>query len=295
MLGALCTIPASLVWATSTKSARKFYLCQKSQIMQNQAKIGITFSGGGTRAVAQIGVIKALREHGIEAVEVAGTSGGSIVAALYAAGKTTDEMLHFIKDSNLFKLYRPGIPINGLTGLDYLGELLSEHIKFEKFEDLYLPLHITAANLMTGKPESFNKGDLFSAVVASCSVPLVFKPVEIKGQLYADGGIFDNMPVEPLKKAGCDVIIGINVMPNVAVAKEEVSSVLSIGMRVFDLMIYNTTQKNFSDCSVLIQPEEVHQFNIFNFNHFDDFFRFGYDAAIAQIDEVKAVIKECSC
>ncbi|MGK0365899.1 MAG: NTE family protein [Saprospiraceae bacterium] len=261
---------------------------------ENQPKVGITFSGGGTRAVAQIGVIKALREHGIEAVSVAGTSGGSIVAALYAAGLTNDEMLEFIKDSNIFKLYKPGIPINGLTSLSYLGEMLAKSIPEDSFESLYMPCHIVASNLMTGKPHVFNTGKLFQAITASCSVPLVFKPVEIDGQIYADGGIFDNMPVESLKQE-CDVIIGINVMPNVEVPKEDVESMISIGMRVFDLMIYNTTQKNFSDCHVVIQPSEVYKYNIFNFSHFDEFFQFGYDAAMAQMDEVKRVLLESTC
>lgn len=261
---------------------------------KKKPKIGITFSGGGTRAVAQIGVIKALRENGIEAFAVAGTSGGAIIAALYAAGLTTDEMLEFIKDSNIFKLYKPGIPINGLTSLSYLESMLAKSIHEDSFESLYMPCHIVAANLMSGKPHVFNKGKLFQAITASCSVPLVFKPVEIDGQIYADGGIFDNMPVEPLKPE-CDVIIGINVMPNVAIPKNEVESMISIGMRVFDLMIYNTTQNSFGGCHVIIQPTEVYKYNIFNFNHFEEFFQFGYDAAIAQMDEVKRVLVECKC
>jgi len=261
---------------------------------ENQPKVGITFSGGGTRAVAQIGVIKALRENGVEAVSVAGTSGGSIVAALYAAGLTTEEMLDFVEDSNILKVYKPGLPINGLTSLKYLEEMLSKAIPEDSFESLYMPCHIVATNLMSGKSEVFNTGKLFQAVTASCSVPLVFKPVEIDGQVYVDGGIFDNMPVEPLKPE-CDIIIGINVMPNVEVPKEELESMIPIGMRVFDLMIYNTTQNNFDDCHVVIQPEEVYKYNIFNFSHFDEFFKFGYDAAIAQMDEVKRVIMECTC
>lgn len=261
---------------------------------KNKPQIGITFSGGGTRAVAQIGVIKALRENGIEAVAVAGTSGGAIVAALYAAGLTTDEMLAFIKDSNIYKLYKPGLPINGLTSLAYLEEMLAKHIHADSFESLYMPCHIVAANLMTGKPHVFETGRLFQAITASCSVPLVFKPVEIDGQLYADGGIFDNMPVAPLRD-DCDIVIGINVMPNVEVPKTDVESLISIGMRVFDLMIYNTTQNNFGSCDVVIQPIDVYKYNIFNFNHFDEFFQFGYDAAKAQMAEVKEVIANCSC
>ena len=254
-------------------------------------RIGFTFSGGGTRSVAQIGVIKALRDNGIEAYAVAGNSGGSIVATLYAAGKTTDEMLAFIDKSNIYKLYKPALPTMGLTSLDYLAQMLDKHIKADSFEELFLPLYITATNLMSGKVEIFNSGALFQRVIASCSIPLIFKPVEIDGQLYADGGIFENMPVEPLKKE-CDIIIGVNVMPNVKVEKKDLDGMFSIGMRVFDLMIYNTTKDNFGECDIVIQPNEVYKHNIFTFDKFDEFFQYGYDKTMEQMKDIKRIIQQ---
>ncbi len=254
-------------------------------------KIGFTFSGGGTRSVAQIGVIKALRENDIEAYAVAGNSGGSIVATLYAAGKTTDEMLAFIENSNIYKLYKPALPTMGLTSLDYLAKMLDTHVKADSFEELFLPLYITATNLMKGKIEVFNSGPLFQRVIASCSIPLLFKPVEIDGQLYADGGIFENMPVAPLKK-DCDIIIGVNVMPNVSIEKTDLESIFSIGTRVFDLMIYNTTKDNFAECDVVIQPNEVYKHNIFTFDKFDEFFQYGYEQAMRDMKDIKRVIAQ---
>lgn len=257
----------------------------------NKPKIGITFSGGGTRSVAQIGVIKAFRDSEIEATAVAGTSGGSIVATLYAAGLTTDEMMAFANEGSLYRLYRPALPTNGVTSLAYLRELLQKYLEFHHFEELYLPLYVNASNLMTGRAKIFKSGNVIDAVVASCSVPLLFKPVEIDGELYADGGIFDNMPVKPLRET-CDIVIGVNIMPNVEVKKKEVDNMFSIGMRVFDLVIFNTTKQSFYDCDIVIQPKEVYKYNIFNFSHFDMFFEAGYNAAIAQIEEIKTIIEQ---
>lgn len=257
-------------------------------------RIGLTFSGGGTRAVAQIGVLKALRENDIRISAVAGNSGGSIVAALYAAGIETEKMLDLLKQNTLYKLYKFGMPSLGITTLDYLEKQLHELIPEDDFSALKIPLFITATNLITGKQEVFSKGTIIRKISASCSIPLIFKPVEIDGQLYADGGMIDNMPAYTLKE-DCDFVIGINIMPQVEVPKEELQSLLSIGMRTFDLMIYNNTKLSFAGCNVVIQPTEVYKYHIFNFDNFDEIFEIGYQAALQQMPDIKRRIAMCKC
>ena len=112
-------------------------------------KIGISFSGGGARATAHIGVIQALNEKGIKADYIAGTSGGAIVGALYAAGLSVEEMLKFAAEGSLFKLFKAKLPIRGLTSLAYLGKLLEQYIGKDSFEALGIPLTVVASNLVT--------------------------------------------------------------------------------------------------------------------------------------------------
>ncbi len=124
--------------------------------MAKQGKIGISFSGGGTRGAAHIGVIQALNEHNIKADIVAGTSAGAIVGSLYAAGLTVDRMMDFAGEGKLFKLFQAKLPTKGLISLNYLGKLLDKYIDENSFEGLKIPLHVVASNLMSGHPETFN-------------------------------------------------------------------------------------------------------------------------------------------
>ncbi len=257
--------------------------------MEDRKTIGFSLSGGGARASAHIGILRALREHGIEADYVAGTSGGAIAGALYAGGLSIDKMLDFATKGNLLKLYKPGIPIKGLTSLDYLKELMGGYIKARTFKELHIPLSIAAANLLTGEKEFFETGDLLQAVMASCAIPLIFKPVEINGQLYADGGIFDNMPVSFLQDK-CDIIIGFNVMPNTGIENKDLDNILSIGMRVFDMAASNASRINFSACDVLIEPRGVLEYNIFNFRHAKELASLGYTAGLEQVGKIREMI-----
>ena len=102
--------------------------------MKQKAKLGLALSGGGARGIAHIGVIKAFEENDIEVHAVAGTSAGSIVGALFAAGKTADEMLALVKESSIFKIYKVELPDVGLTKLTYISDRLKEVIPEDQIE-----------------------------------------------------------------------------------------------------------------------------------------------------------------
>ena len=248
-------------------------------------KIGFTFSGGGARAIAQIGILKAFEEYGIKADVVAGTSGGAIIAALYAAGLSTEQMLQAASEGDLFKAYRMGSPFKGLTNLEYLKEILSKHIGTDSFEQLALPLFVTATDLNEGAVTYFSSGSLFTAVMASCSIPFLFKPVEINGKLYVDGGIIDNMPVAPLQ-AHCDIIIGINVTPNYTLSKKALENVVSISKRTFDIIATYHSVRQKSKCTFVIEPKDVLAYSIFNFKAYQALHEIGYQAALKQMPQL---------
>ncbi|MEZ4987068.1 MAG: patatin-like phospholipase family protein [Saprospiraceae bacterium] len=175
-------------------------------------RIGISFSGGGARGFAHIGVIKALEEAGIAPTVVAGTSAGSIVGAMYAAGLTSADMEKVIRDSNFLKLVTIGLPNGGLGKLTYIRERLAEVIPEDSFNVLQKKLFVCMTNLNTGSVEFRSEGTLFDPVIASSSIPFVFQPVEMDGSLYVDGGLLCNMPVSALIH-DADIIIGVNLIP----------------------------------------------------------------------------------
>ncbi len=247
-----------------------------------QPKIGIALSGGGARGIAHIGVLQALSENGIAPDLISGASAGAIVGALYAAGKTSEEMLAFVKDSNLFKLIKVGIPNRGFTKLTYLRSRLAEVIKEDRFEALPKKLIVAISNLHTGVCEMVSSGALFDVVVASSSIPLVFKPVEINGQLYVDGGLLSNLPATPLREEA-DFVIGVNVMPQVELHDTSLQSLIGVASRCFELSIVSNTKPDLEQCDFVIEPKAVHSYHIFQFNQYETLFKIGYEAAMERI------------
>ena len=252
-------------------------------------KIGITLSGGGARGIAHIGVLDALLENGIEPGIISGTSAGSIVGALYAAGKTPSEMLDFVKDSSMLKIFRVALPSKGLASLKYLHERLHEAIPEDSFESLEKPLFIAITNLLSGKLEVRSSGELYKVVMASSAIPLVFQPIEIGKGLYVDGGTLANLPVSPIKRL-CDAVIGVNVMPHEPVGEKEVNSMVGIATRCFEMAIWANSRLDQRRCDVIIEPSKVRDYNMFHFNKEKELYEIGYVATMLQMPDIKAAL-----
>lgn len=261
--------------------------------LSNPHQLGIALAGGGARGIAHIGVLKALEENGIFPDCIAGTSAGSIVGALYAAGKTPDEILDFVvANSNVLKIVRFGLPTVGLTKLTKLKDSLAEVIPVDSFESLQKPLHLAVCNLTAGKLEIRNAGQLFDVVVASCAIPIVFQAVTMDEQTYVDGGLMMNLPAEPLY-ACCDKIIGVNVMPNIAVKNEDIDNLMEIGMRCFEMTIAANTEMQLALCTQIIEPKKLHNYHPFAFNKYQEIYEIGYEETMKNIEAIKENLDCC--
>jgi NTE family protein len=258
--------------------------------MSKKYQIGIALSGGSTRGVAHIGVLQALIENGIEPQIVSGTSAGSIIGALYTAGNSPEDMLNFVKRSSIFKAFRPDFTFSGLSDLSYLKDRLKNYIEEDSFEALQKPLYVFATNLNTGEDVRFFSGSLFDKVVASCSVPLMFKPLEINGELYSDGGIMNNLPAECLRQQ-CKVVIGSNVVPLSYKPNRSLNSFVGVLQRIFELSPSVNVRHSARFCDVLIEPSDVNQFNFFSLDESDKLFEKGYEAALLQVPYLKSLLE----
>lgn len=255
-----------------------------------QLQIGIALSGGGARGIAHIGVIRALEENGIFPVAISGTSAGSIVGTLYAAGLSPQQMIEFVKDSKFWKIFQIGLPTDGLAKLTYIQERLKAVVQEDDFAALKKELHIAVTNLNRGQCEIRSKGELFNAVVASCSIPLIFKPVEINGEIYVDGGLLNNLPAAPLRP-NCDVVLGVNVMPNVPAPVKSLQSAMGIALRTFELSVFANTLPSLTHCDLVIEPAALHRYHIFQFNKFQEIFEIGYTCAMEKMGEIQAICR----
>jgi NTE family protein len=224
-------------------------------------KLGLVLSGGGARGVAHIGVLKALEEMGVKFSVVSGTSAGSIVGSLYAYGYSPDEIFALIKSLSIFKSVRPAWTWAGLLRMDGLQELLLKHIPENSFEKLKLPLTVAATEIRKGRIEYFTSGELIPAVLSSCSIPAVFNPMSFKGGLYVDGGLFDNLPVRPIRDA-CDKIVGLHC--NHITQDFDPNSLRTVIERSLLMAINANTLVSKALCDVYIEPPNMSKYVCFD-------------------------------
>jgi NTE family protein len=256
--------------------------------------LGIVLSGGGARGFAHIGVLKALEEMGIEPEAVAGVSAGSIVGAAYASGMRSKEIWKFVQSANLVRALFPDVSFSGLISLNYLKSHLAKFIPEERIENLQRPLTLGLSNLNSGELELWSEGPLREAVAASCSIPLVFQPVEIDGHVYVDGGLLMNFPVPALKDS-CRKIIGVNLIPQRSLPTEKLktgfSTFTSIAIRCFYLAVINNSKPWLGECDVLIEAPELYHYHLFQFGKMEEIRDIGYKATMAKRKEIEALVE----
>jgi NTE family protein len=254
-------------------------------------RIGLALSGGGIRGVAHIGVIKALEEHNLEAIVVSGTSAGSIVGAMYCSGLSSDEMLEFVKKSNIYKSISFSWPLMGFASLNYLKERLLEVIPSDKFEDLSKPLYVAMTNISDGKLEvASEKGSVLDAVAASCAIPMIFEPIKLNGKLYVDGGVLKNLPATLINNR-CDILIGVNLMPKILMSEDKLKNLTNIAARTFEMSIWRNQQDDIPLCDMHLEVRGIHKYHIFNVGKVEQIFEAGYNTAIKRMPEILELIE----
>lgn len=237
-------------------------------------KIGIALSGGGVKGFAHLGVLKALEEKGIEADILAGVSAGAIVGSFIAAGKKPTEVMELINENDFFDFAKLGIPDRGFFTLGNMTENLEKSLGVKTFEELKIPFYVGAANIEKARMEYFSKGELVKVIQASSSIPVLFSPVEINGELYVDGGLFENLPVNPLLNK-CDKLIAVNVMP--VNLEEKIDSITDMAVRTFQLKTGINAMELRDKADIYIEPTGIEKYNILNTKYSQELYELGYN------------------
>lgn len=155
-------------------------------------EIGLVLSGGGARGFAHAGVIKALQEFGITINEISGVSAGSVIGAYYAAGFSIDEIISVTKRLELFRVIDVRLLRPGLFRLNSIRKGLNTHLKGISFDQLNIPLTVTATDFENGLSCFINSGNVVEAILASSAIPALFDPVAYEGRKLVDGGLLNN-------------------------------------------------------------------------------------------------------
>jgi NTE family protein len=173
--------------------------------------VGVALSGGTARSVLHVGVLKALQESGIPVDYIAGTSGGSIAAAIYAFGEPIDVMEKVAASLSWWKLASIRVSRLGFISSRPIEMFLDKTLQGATFEDLKIPCAIPLTDLATGERVTLRNGPVARVVRASCSIPLIYLPVEIDGRHYVDGGLAEYLPVQSVQGFGPQFTLAVNL------------------------------------------------------------------------------------
>jgi NTE family protein len=253
-------------------------------------RLGIVLSGGGSRGIAHIGVLRALQQHGIHPDCVAGTSAGAIVGALYAAGYSPERMLEFFRTKSPFRLSKLSISKPGIIDTQKVVANFEEYFPENSFEALERPLFLTSTDIIHGRRIIFDSGALIPAVLASCSMPMVFTPTEIDGNWFSDGGIVDNFPVTALE-GQCEVTLGVYASPLRSVHQRDLTTSIAVLQRALEVGMFLAAEPKFGRCELLICPQSLSQYGTFDTKRLEEIEAIGYEAALEQLDAILQVVE----
>lgn len=269
--------------------------------------LGLALSGGGVKGAAHIGVLKALEEENIKIDYIGGTSSGSIVATLYAAGYKPDEIydifkkyckkIKYIDIKNIFKLFfglitTGTIVIDGLNSGKSISKLINKMCNEKNIYNIYdikMPLVIPSVNMCTGEVMCFtsskirafsdntvfvNDAEIGNSVQASCSFPTVFSPCDYKGDKLIDGGTRENVPWREVKFLGADKVISV-VFQN-EVDKRCCNNLIDVAFRSYELMCKELSKYELDgmDYFIKIKSKKV---SLLDMGKIDEFYKMGYE------------------
>ena len=297
-----------------------FFLILFLFVSADAKTVGLALSGGGARGFAHIGVLKAFEEAGFEPDLIVGSSMGSVIGGLYAAGYSTRELESIARSADWSELFLdrpqrrnlflgqketvsrhifsmrfrgwvPEVPM-ALSKGQQLSELLFDYVyhapysAWPSFDDLKIPFRAVATDITYGEPVIFASGDLAEAMRASISMPLVFTPYQMDGQQLVDGGVIENIPVEITRQQGADIIIAIDLSTGIT-PEEPVNLPWELTDRVTTIMQKQRVEASREMADVVITPD-IGSHSSTDFTNIDSLIQAGYVAGKEKIAEVLA-------
>jgi NTE family protein len=251
---------------------------KKREKPTGRPKIGLALGGGGARGAAHVGVLKVLEKEGLKFDYITGTSIGSVVGGLYAAGVPLEQMEDAFETGKLMRNFMT-VPLTfriavapvmfvprvlGSKAYDglYKGNKFRNYVNKDitahnlDIEKLNVPFSAVSLNLLDGRPYMIQKGSLGYAMQASTAVPSLRKPVEIGDKLLVDGGVICNLPVKQCREMGADIVIAVNIdHPFGERDKNAFRKIGSVAQWMLDWDLYSLDKAQADIADVTIHPD----------------------------------------
>ncbi|MDE7265392.1 MAG: patatin-like phospholipase family protein [Clostridia bacterium] len=259
--------------------------------------LGLALGSGGARGIVHAGFLAALDEAGIKPDYITGCSMGSVVGGCYASGLSAKEIRDTFLSLRFFDLFdfSPGALVKmALLRSKKIYDLLAENLKVANIENFPIPFKCVATDLLSGKLHVFSKGDAALAIEASSTIPGVFRPVKFEDKLLVDGGCLCRVPFQLVKEMGADVVVAVDALFNTSEHVEKVNNIVSMMLRVFDVMDWNTSSilkerdKHLYD--LWLEPE-LKGVTAYQVKELEGIYDEGYDLGKKNIQKIKELLK----
>ena len=293
----------------------------KSAKDNKNLKVALVLSGGGVKGYAHLGVLRVLERENIKIDYITGTSIGALIGTLYSIGYSVDEIEKFLDDINVssfletvtdntnlslekkesLKKYSAYLSFDnelnfsfpkGLkgTGEEYLilKKMLGKYEYMDNFDNFPIPLRIVATNLNTGETKAFSKGDVAKTLIASMAIPSIFEPMKIDGEIYVDGLVTRNLPVEEAYDMGADIVIASDI--GAPVVEKDDYNILSVMSQASTIQASNITKISREKASILISPD-VKDISALDSSKKKELMKLGKVAAEKEIDKIRLLTK----
>lgn len=252
-------------------------------------KIALVLGGGAARGFAHVGVIKMLEAQGIKADLVVGTSAGSVVGSLYAAGYDGFELQRLALELDEKSVSDWILPNRGFLRGEALQNYVNTAVKNRPLEQLNKPIGVIATDLKSGEQVVFRRGNTGMAVRASSSVPGVFQPVTIGGREFVDGGLTSPVPVRAARDMGADIVIAVDISKDPSIAT--LSGTLEVLLQTFTIMGRSIAAQELLGADVVISPD-THEMRSASFDARHVSIIEGEKAALAAVPKLRQKIVE---
>ena len=293
----------------------------KSTKDNKNLKVALVLSGGGVKGYAHLGVLRVLEKENIKIDYITGTSIGAFIGTMYSIGYSVDEIEKLLDDLNIgnflenvtdntnlsldkkesLKKYSVHLSFDnelnfsfpkGLkgTGEEYLilKKLLGKYEYMDNFDNFPIPLRIVATNLNTGETKAFSRGDVAKVLIASMSIPSIFEPMKIDGEIYVDGLVTRNLPVEEAYDMGADIVIASDI--GAPVIEKDDYNILSVLSQANTIQASNVTKISREKASILISPD-VKDISALDSSKKEELMKLGKVAAEKELDKIKLLSK----
>jgi len=220
------------------------------------AKIALVLGAGSSKGFAHIGVLKILESNRVPIHLIVGTSVGSLVGSLYAYGYNAFELQKLSFSVEKGDIIDLTIPDNGFIKGEKLEEFVNAMLKNTTMDRLKMPFYAVATDVQNGQEVVFGKGNVGSAVRASCSIPGVFRPAMIGNKMYVDGGVVSPVAVEAAKRFGADIVIAVDI--SASAERNLPGHTIETILQSLNIMYSKLASIQLSKADVVIKPRVGH-------------------------------------